>query len=225
MLPSISPLCDFDFISLKRFNSDKVYRDFFVSQSQNKLAFMNGDGCSVEECINSIGEMKRHFVIITNDLQKAREEIISPFKETLCGVTNGQTPEQAIDNLKNVGFMPCFPYTICNSPKVLTPTLTTFTRPLFIKNIKDYRDATGILLLGIRNTEELYWYRDFNTNMYLVTGLPVLCGMLGKEITDTVDIDMEHSTYEQMVAIEKIDLNKAWPNIVANIAYLRKLMS
>jgi len=241
LLGQIQPFADIDFMLTHLVLQDESYRKFYTSSEKAKFLDNSvnelGTPASLEEIQKAYELVKGRYPlnVISPDFLGDVDKTVSAFVEALklfqplgqsvVPVLQGSTYEEAFMCLSayirvhnnSANFLLAVPYDIC-STKEDPPELMSLRRALIVSN---FPPPLQVHLLGFTSVEELFWYRGKSQIVSIDTGVPVLQGLRGKGIEDSIESKKEPS----LKLMEDLPLTKdGYSNICRNLALLRTYM-
>ena len=227
MLEMVQPFADFDFILAHKVLEDETYASYYKESDKPKI---------VDNSVNELNEpltpeqMKEAFDKVggtylispdyIDDGGRTMEAYIQCLEKLpgeegkIIGVIHGPTFQDAFKclNLYKGGFI-VVPFDLCSKTSD-PPWLMGLRRALFISHIPP-TEGRSIHLLGFTSLDELFWYQNNPMVVSIDTGIPILLGLLGKDILDPLE-SKNKATFPQM---EKIELSQqGWTGVIRNIA-------
>ena len=230
LLEMIQPFADFDFILARHVLEDEQYAAYYKESSRLKV-LDNGvneedEPLSMKELKEAFAKINANFVVSPdwiNDSVKtigAYPECVKVFGEDkVIGVLQGRTPIEALSCLQVYkGHTVAVPYRVGGSDLTTYPEVEALKRALVVAHIPAEK---FVHLFGFTTLGELLWYENRPNVLSIDTGIPVLLGLLGKDILDP----MEPKEIPTNEAAKKIELTQTgWTAIIRNIALLRKYL-
>jgi len=239
-LHNLTSLTDLDFTLAHLILEDDEYRQFYTNQAEiGRFVIMDnsfhelGHPLSPEELKQAASLSKPNIIIAPDKLGDYRFGMeafhatrnILPRHQKIAFVLAGASPSERAEmfmKLKDHADMICFPFR--------APRLEWFLD--LTRKIPDHiKWPPRIHLLGVNELNELSAFRQaFNTfgvphnRLSVDTAKPIKFGLLGHKLTASIQ------TLRGLPATEKIisgfagDIQAAYPDIVYNVAYLRKYL-